>query len=288
MSNSFGFTDLMNKDEHKRKKTNTKNIPIEEIKENENNNYDLVDIDKLADSIDELGLLQPVLVKQRDKYSYELIAGHRRFNAIKKLISENRLPEDYEVLAKKVDEDEDELVTRLKLHETNLQTRSLLKMPEEEKIAIIDDYMDILDKAKKQGVQINGKPVKGKTRDLIAERFGISHYTAQKLIRKAKEQGGEEEGAKISPQKKTAKKPIAVKENWNSIRKIRVWGNGRRTRNQEKIDWVVDEIKRGLNLAPFYLGNIYNLFNGYEIDFIRWFNSYLIIDKFWYKTIDFI
>ncbi|TKV25088.1 chromosome partitioning protein ParB, partial [Citrobacter sp. TBCS-11] len=29
MSNSFGFTDLMNKDEHKRKKTNTKNIPIE-------------------------------------------------------------------------------------------------------------------------------------------------------------------------------------------------------------------------------------------------------------------
>ena len=137
-----------------------------------------------------------------------MIAGHRRFNAIKKLISENRLPEDYEVLAKKVDEDEDELVTRLKLHETNLQTRSLLKMPEEEKIAIIDDYMDILDKAKKQGVQINGKPVKGKTRDLIAERFGISHYTAQKLIRKAKEQGGEEEGAKISPQKKTAKKPI--------------------------------------------------------------------------------
>ena len=167
MSNSFGFTDLMNKDEHKRKKTNTKNIPIEEIKENENNNYDLVDIDKLADSIDELGLLQPVLVKQRDKYSYELIAGHRRFNAIKKLISENRLPEDYEVLAKKVDEDEDELVTRLKLHETNLQTRSLLKMPEEEKIAIIDDYMDILDKAKKQGVQINGKPVKGKTLSLI-------------------------------------------------------------------------------------------------------------------------
>lgn len=137
-----------------------------------------------------------------------MIAGHRRFNAIKKLISENRLPEDYEVLAKKVDEDEDELVTRLKLHETNLQTRSLLKMPEEEKIAIIDDYMDILDKAKKQGVQINGKPVKGKTRDLIAERFGISHYTAQKLIRKAKEQVGEEEGAKISPQKKTAKKPI--------------------------------------------------------------------------------
>ena len=68
--------------------------------------------------------------------------------------------------------------------------------------------MDILDKAKKQGLQINGKPVKGKTRDLIAERFGISHYTAQKLIRKAKEQGGEEEGAKISPQKKTAKKPI--------------------------------------------------------------------------------
>lgn len=93
-----------------------------------------------------------------------MIAGHRRFNAIKKLISENRLPEDYEVLAKKVDEDEDELVTRLKLHETNLQTRSLLKMPEEEKIAIIDDYMDILDKAKNKGYK--------STENLLKERLG--------------------------------------------------------------------------------------------------------------------
>lgn len=184
------------------------NLTLDVLVENQKNDYEISDIEDLADSIEQLGLLQPVLVKQRDKKRYELIAGHRRYNAIKKLISENRLPEDYEVLAKIVDEEEDELVTRLKLHETNLQTRSLLKMSEEEKIAIIDDYMDILDKAKKQGLQINGKPVKGKTRDLIAERFGISHYTAQKLIRKAKEKGGEEEGAKISPQKKTAKKPI--------------------------------------------------------------------------------
>ena len=65
--------------------------------------------------------------------------------------------------------------------------------------------MDILDKAKKQGLQINGKPVKGKTRDLIAERFGISHYTAQKLIRKAKEQGGEEEGQKLASKRKPLK-----------------------------------------------------------------------------------
>jgi Predicted transcriptional regulators len=207
MSNDFGFTDLMNKDEHKRKKTNTKNIPIDEIKENVNNNYTLVDIENLANSIDELGLLQPLLVKQYDKFSYELIAGHRRFNAIKKLINEKRLPVDYEVLVKKVDDDENELITRLKLHETNLQTRSLLKMSEKEKLAIINDYMDILNKAKKQGLQINGKPIKGKTRDLISERFSISHYTAQKLIRKVKEERGEE-GAKISPQKKNTLKPI--------------------------------------------------------------------------------
>ena len=59
-----------------------------------------------------------------------------------------------------------------------------------------------------RGEKRNGENVKGKTRDESAQTYVISQYTAQKLIRKAKEQCEEEEGAKISPQKKTAKKPI--------------------------------------------------------------------------------
>jgi len=197
MANDFGFTDLIKKDEHERKKTNTKNIPVDEIKENENNNYELVDIDKLATSIEELGLLQPLLVKKRGKFEYELIAGHRRFTAIKKLIDNNKLPSDYEVLSKIIDSSENEIITRLKLHETNLQTRSLLNMEESEKISVVEDYMNLIDQAKKQGIEVNGKPIKGKTRELVAERFGVSHYTAQKIIRKVKEGGEKEKPKKV-------------------------------------------------------------------------------------------
>ena len=141
---------------------------------------------------------------------YEIVAGHRRYNAIKKLVAEGRINKDYEILCKAIEDDEDELITRLKLHETNLQTRSLLKLPEEEKLAIIEDYMDILKQAREQGIKLNGKEIKGKTRDLIAERFNISDFSAQKLINKVKgkdekekEVPTEDEGGEISPQEKS-------------------------------------------------------------------------------------
>src|SRR5699024_3855269 len=92
---------------------------------------------------------------------------------------------------------ENEIITRLKLHETNLQTRSLLNMEESEKISVVEDYMNLIDQAKKQGIEVNGKPIKGKTRELVAERFGVSHYTAQKIIRKVKEGGEKEKPKKV-------------------------------------------------------------------------------------------
>lgn len=218
MSNEFTFTDLMNPNEHERKKTNTTYIPIDEIKENNKNNYELVDIDKLAESIYDLGILQPLLVKQKNKYEYELVAGHRRYNAIKQLVEEGKYPADYEILCKKIVDDENELITRLKLHETNLQTRSLLKMSEDEKIAIVDDYMDIIKKAKEQNLTINGKPIKGKTRDLIAERFNISARTAQDIITKTKEK---KEGGKIATleeeDEKSDKKQVTNTDRLNKI-----------------------------------------------------------------------
>lgn len=185
-------------------------LRMDKIIENENNNYELNDIEQLSDSIEQLGLLQPLLVKKLPNDMYEIVAGHRRYNAIKKLVAEGRINKDYEILCKAIEDDEDELITRLKLHETNLQTRSLLKLPEEEKLAIIEDYMDILKQAREQGIKLNGKEIKGKTRDLIAERFNISDFSAQKLINKVKgkdekekEVPNEDEGGEISPQEKS-------------------------------------------------------------------------------------
>ncbi|MEM5156987.1 ParB/Srx family N-terminal domain-containing protein, partial [Enterococcus faecalis] len=185
-------------------------LRMDKIIENENNNYELNDIEQLSDSIEQLGLLQPLLVKKLPNDIYEIVAGHRRYNAIKKLVAEGRINKDYEILCKAIEDDEDELITRLKLHETNLQTRSLLKLPEEEKLAIIEDYMDILKQAREQGIKLNGKEIKGKTRDLIAERFNISDFSAQKLINKVKgkdekenEFPNDDEGGEISPQEKS-------------------------------------------------------------------------------------
>ncbi|GAA3266824.1 Chromosome (plasmid) partitioning protein ParB [Lactococcus lactis subsp. lactis] len=184
---NFSFTDIVKTDDDKNKRINVINLTPEELIENKKNNYELSDIEQLADSIEQLGLLQPLLVKKVSSGKYEIVAGHRRFNAIKKLISENRINTNYEILSKIIDEDENKTITGLKLHETNMQTRSLLKLPEEEKLAIIEDYMKLLKQAKEQGIKLNGKPIKGKTRDIIAERFNIGARTASRLIAKTKE-----------------------------------------------------------------------------------------------------
>lgn len=215
MTNDISFTDLMPKAEHQRRQTNTTYISIDELIENENNVYELVNIDEMAKSIETMGLLEPLIVKKIDKYNYKLVAGHRRYNAIKKLISDGKLDADYEVLCTKIVDNEDELVTRLKLHETNLQARSLTKLPEKTKVAIVDDYLDIISQAREQGLEINGKKVKGKTRDLLAERFNISPFTAQKLINKTKGEEESEAGVK-KPQTSVSK----LTKLFNQLQKI--------------------------------------------------------------------
>lgn len=213
----FSFMDMVNIEDDEKIRINMYKLDLDKIIENKNNNYELTDIEKLADSIEQLGLLQPLLVKKLANETYEIVAGHRRYNAIKKLISEGRLEQSYEVLCKTIDEDENEIITRLKLHETNLQTRSLLKLPEEEKIAIVEDYMDILKQAKEKGITLNGKSVKGKTRDLIADRFQISARTAQDIINKTKEK---EEGGKIAPLEEEGKVEKKQQTTVNKLNKI--------------------------------------------------------------------
>ena len=43
------------------------------------------EIAELADSINRQGLINPILVQKRDDGKYEVIAGHRRFEAVKRL-----------------------------------------------------------------------------------------------------------------------------------------------------------------------------------------------------------
>lgn len=61
-------------------------IPLSKIIEVKNVRSDYQNIEELADSIKNYGLLQPIVVKKINDEEYELIAGHRRIRAFKYLV----------------------------------------------------------------------------------------------------------------------------------------------------------------------------------------------------------
>ncbi len=56
-------------------------IPIDDVKINNRIRQDLGDIDTLAQSIEKMGLIHPVIISEK----YELLSGYRRLQACKKL-----------------------------------------------------------------------------------------------------------------------------------------------------------------------------------------------------------
>ena len=66
-------------------------INFDEIYVNDLNvGLSMPDIDQLAESIQQVGLQQPLLVLQDENGKYRLISGHRRYRAIEKLIKESK------------------------------------------------------------------------------------------------------------------------------------------------------------------------------------------------------
>jgi len=68
-------------------------VPIADIRPSPNNpRHRLHGIEDLAASIADGHLLQPVLVRRRGRSGYELIAGHRRLEAVKTLAGQRLKP----------------------------------------------------------------------------------------------------------------------------------------------------------------------------------------------------
>lgn len=167
----------------------TRLISIEQLIPNDNP-YPLSELEDLIESIKQFGVEQNLVVQPTETNQFVILAGHRRYHAVKAILEADRdglFDHLGQLYCKVVNERIDPILARLRLHETNLQTRPLLKMTNNEKKAVIHEYMQLLEQAKEQKLEINGKPVKGKTRDLIAEAFGISNRTAQELINTVKE-----------------------------------------------------------------------------------------------------
>ena len=204
MDRKKSYMNLIVPKEQQLKSLKNVTLKIDQIVENEHNVYELVDIEKLESSIIELGLLTPILTKPLTDDKFLLVAGHRRFTAIKNLIEAGELPKDFLIPSTLVSPEEDDIVTRLKLHETNIQTRSLKDMNNDEREKVVSDYMNLITEAKEKGIEIDGKKLKGKTRDLVAERFNIGTYLAQKIINNVKEEGNsKKDNNKKTPTEKT-------------------------------------------------------------------------------------
>lgn len=173
-------------------------LNLKKIKDNEKNIYPIINIEELANSILQFGLSQAIEVKDNGNDTYTIISGHRRKKAFEYLVEQGYKEYNY-IPYTLTNNEEDEIISEIKLHDTNLQTRPLNKMSDLEKIAIIKTYISLIEKAKEKGILINGKEVKGKTREVLADMLDISARTAQTLMTKAK-------GGKIATQKSQQEK----------------------------------------------------------------------------------
>jgi ParB-like nuclease domain. len=184
------------------------------------NPYPLNDMEDMIASIKDHGIEQNLVVKEQRDGTFKIITGHRRYNAIKSIMeADNEGDYQYlsEIYCKVIPLEEDDIITNLRLHETNFENRILLKLPEVDKINIIDDYLFWLKKAKEQKILIKGKPIKGKTRDLLSEKFNISQRTAQGLMNKIKEEKSGERGTS----KPIKKEPTSDEMALQSLKKLK-------------------------------------------------------------------
>ena len=75
---------LAQKDNIKELKEFRRNVPIEDISRSPyqpRRKFDEQEIKELAESIDEVGLLQPITVRKLENLKFELMAGERRLRA---------------------------------------------------------------------------------------------------------------------------------------------------------------------------------------------------------------
>ena len=82
----LGDTDNSDLSIEKKKKTNSLQLPLNKIHVNPNQprtNFDSKEIDNLAVSIKELGIIQPITVRKINENKYEIISGERRYRASK-------------------------------------------------------------------------------------------------------------------------------------------------------------------------------------------------------------
>lgn len=153
-------------------------ISINELYEFKNNPYQVKDNEEMKDlieSIKQYGIIEPLIVREREKGGYEIISGHRRKYACEKA-GIKQIP----VLIRDIDKD----LATIMLVDSNLQRQDIL--PSEKAFA----YKMKLEAMKHQGKRNDltsfqvGNKLSGKTSaEIIADETGNSKTNIYRYIR---------------------------------------------------------------------------------------------------------
>lgn len=142
------------------------------------------EVRETALSIATIGLEQNLVVKETDDPNiFVVVTGHKRLTAIH-YIFDNRI-EVSEKVSKLirnpncivVPKDEDDLITKIRMHETNVTQRKQFKVEE------MEAYLKDVAVAKERGLLINGRKVVGSARSILQKQYGFSDSFAKKYLK---------------------------------------------------------------------------------------------------------
>lgn len=131
----------------------TQQIPLAQIETNDRNFYKVEDVTELAESIELIGLKQPLVVLEVDDTHYRLISGHRRYKALTELGRESAPC----VVQRNLTETQEQLALIL----TNSTARELSYY---EKYQQAQRLKELFIKRREEGAELPGR-----IRDMVAE-----------------------------------------------------------------------------------------------------------------------
>ena len=140
-------------------------IPLHEIDQNEENFFEVEDVQDLMEAIQVHGVLQPLVVVEAGEH-FRLLAGHRRLKALQQLHSMDKNNPRWRVAPCVVLPPMSEAMEQMVLIQTNTTARQLSYV---EKMEAAVRLKKILVKLKAEGVKLPGK-----LRDIQAEQLEIS------------------------------------------------------------------------------------------------------------------
>lgn len=163
--------------EKKKSDSLPREIRVELIDENELNDTiydnDPVELEKLKNDIESVGLIQPITVRKHPMFTdrYVLIAGHRRLKVFK-MLGHEKIP----ALVIKIKNDADEIKADIMLLTSNINVRPRSVTERAREAKLLKER--ILEYKK-----VSGETYKGNTDDIVAELIDKSPSYVRQLVR---------------------------------------------------------------------------------------------------------